>query len=246
MNNEILKIENVNVVYDKKNILNDINLSFQKNTINCIIGSSGCGKTTLLKVINKSIEFDKELELTGKIIFDNINTDDIDDTMLRKQIAMLMQVPIVFTFSIYKNLEYVLNYHFKLTKEEKEERIIDVLKRVRLYDEIKNDLKKPAEKLSGGQKQRLCLARSLLTEPKILLLDEPCSALDVVNTTCIEDLLLELKNNITIIIVTHNIPEAKKLNDRTIFMKDGKLIEDSEEIFTNPKNIETKEFLSIN
>ena len=174
------------------------------------------------------------------------NISEIVETNLRKQIAMLMQMPIVFPFSIYKNLEYVLDYHFKLSKNEKNDRIIDILKKVQLYDEIQNDLKMSAEKLSGGQKQRLCLARALLTEPKIILLDEPCSALDVYNTMCIENLLLNLKKELTIIIVTHNIQEAKRLNDRIIFMKDGKVIEDSKNFFDNMITEEAKAFINVN
>lgn len=246
MNNEIIKIKNLNVKYNDKYILKDINLTFNKNTISCIIGSSGCGKTTLLKTINNSILFENDLITTGDIYLDQINIKNIDEIVLRKDIAMLMQMPIVFPFSIYKNLEYVLKYHFKMSKDERNEQIIDILKKVKLYDEIKEDIKMSAEKLSGGQKQRLCLARALLTKPKVLLLDEPCSALDVVNTTCIEDLLLSMKNEITIIIVTHNIQEARKLNDRTIFMKDGNIIEDSTDYFENPRTDDSKAFININ
>lgn len=246
MENEILKIDNLNVYFDNKQILNDINISFNEKTISCIIGSSGCGKTTLLKTLNNSIVFDKDLTISGNIIFEGNNINDILDTSLRKQIAMLMQMPIVFPFSIYRNLEYVLNYHFSISKKEKEDRIIDVLKKVQLYDEIKNDLNMLAEKLSGGQKQRLCLARALLTEPKIILLDEPCSALDVFNTMCIENLLLDLKKDHTIIIVTHNIQEAKRINDRVIFMKDGKVIEDKEDFFDNMSTDEAKAFINVN
>lgn len=246
MENEILKVENLNVYFEKKQILNDINLCFNENTISCIIGSSGCGKTTLLKAINNSIVFDKELTIDGNIVFDEKNIKDISETSLRKEIAMLMQMPVVFPFSIYKNLEYVLDYHFKLSKNEKNDRIIDILKKVQLYEEIKDDLKMSAEKLSGGQKQRLCLARALLTEPKIILLDEPCSALDVFNTMCIENLLLELKKELTIIIVTHNIQEAKRINDRIIFMKDGKVLEDKEDFFENMATDDAKTFINVN
>ena len=246
MGNEILKVNNLNVYFENKQILNNINLTFDENTISCIIGSSGCGKTTLLKTINNSIAFDKELKIDGTIYFEGKNISEIVETNLRKQIAMLMQMPIVFPFSIYKNLEYVLDYHFKLSKKEKNDRIIDILKKVQLYDEIQNDLKMSAEKLSGGQKQRLCLARALLTEPKIILLDEPCSALDVYNTMCIENLLLNLKKELTIIIVTHNIQEAKRINDRIIFMKDGKVIEDSKDFFDNMITEEAKAFINVN
>ena len=246
MGKEILKVNNLNVHFENKQILNDINLSFNENSISCIIGSSGCGKTTLLKTINNSIVFDKELIIDGEVVFDGKNIKDIDETYLRKEIAMLMQMPVVFPFSIYKNLEYVLDYHFKLSKNEKNDRIIDILKKVQLYEEIKDDLKMSADKLSGGQKQRLCLARTLLTEPKIILLDEPCSALDVFNTMCIENLLLDLKKELTIIIVTHNIQEAKRINDRIIFMKDGKVLEDKEDFFENMTTDEAKTFINVN
>lgn len=246
MGNEILKISNLNVYFENKTILNDINVSFDKNTISCIIGSSGCGKTTLLKTINNSIVFDKELKKNGKIYYNGKNINDIVETDLRKDIAMLMQMPIVFPFSIYKNLEYVLDYHFKLNKKEKNDRIIDIIKKVKLYDEIKSDLEMSADKISGGQKQRLCLARALLTEPSIILLDEPCSALDVYNTMCIENLLMDLKKELTIIIVTHNIQEARRINDRIIFMKDGKILEDSEDFFENMITDEAKAFINVN
>lgn len=246
MTNEILKISNYNVNYGNKKILDNINLSFSKNTINCIIGSSGCGKTTLLKSINNSIVFESELQVDGSICYDGKNISDIDDSTLRKEVAMLMQMPVVFPFSLYKNLEYVLDYYFKIDKAKKNDMIVDILKKVQLYEEVKDDFNISAEKLSGGQKQRLCLARALLTEPKIILLDEPCSALDVFNTMCIENLLLELKKELTIIIVTHNIQEAKRINDRIIFMKDGKVLEDSEDFFENMATDEAKAFINVN
>lgn len=246
MTNEILTISNLNINYGSKKILDNINLSFKKNTINCIIGSSGCGKTTLLKSINNSIVFESELQVDGNICYDGKNISDIDDSTLRKEIAMLMQMPVVFPFSLYKNLEYVLDYYLKIDKTKKNDMIVDILKKVQLYEEVKDDFNISAEKLSGGQKQRLCLARALLTEPKIILLDEPCSALDVFNTMCIENLLLDLKKELTIIIVTHNIQEAKRINDRIIFMKDGKVLEDSEDFFENMATDEAKAFINVN
>lgn len=246
MTNEILTISNFNVNYGSKKILDNINLSFKKNTINCIIGSSGCGKTTLLKSINNLIVFESELQVDGNICYDGKNISDIDDSTLRKEIAMLMQMPVVFPFSLYKNLEYVLDYYLKIDKTRKNDMIVDILKKVQLYEEVKDDLNISAEKLSGGQKQRLCLARALLTEPKIILLDEPCSALDVYNTMCIENLLLSLKHESTIIIVTHNIQEAKRINDRIIFMKDGKVVEDNENFFENMSTEEARAFINVN
>jgi len=246
MRKEILKVNNLYVDFADKSILSNINLTFSENTISCIIGSSGCGKTTLLKTINNSIVFDKDLQTKGSILFREKNINDIAETTLRKEVAMLTQMPVVFPFSIYKNLEYVLDYHFKLNKHEKYDRIIDIIKKVQLYEELQNDLTMPAEKLSGGQKQRLCLARALLTEPSVILLDEPCSALDVYNTMCIENLLIDLKKELTIIIVTHNIQEAKRLNDRIIFIKDGKVLEDSEDFFENMITAEAKAFINVN
>ena len=246
MRKEILKVNNLYVDFADKSILSNINLTFSENTISCIIGSSGCGKTTLLKTINNSIVFDKDLQTKGSILFREKNINDIAETTLRKEVAMLTQMPVVFPFSIYKNLEYVLDYHFKLNKHEKYDRIIDIIKKVQLYEELQNDLTMPAEKLSGGQKQRLCLARALLTEPSVILLDEPCSALDVYNTMCIENLLIDLKKELTIIIVTHNIQEAKRLNDRIIFIKDGKVLEDSEDFFENMTTAEAKAFINVN
>lgn len=246
MTNEILTISNLNINYGSKRILDNINLSFRKNTINCIIGSSGCGKTTLLKSINNSIVFESELQVDGNICYDGKNISDIDDSTLRKEIAMLMQMPVVFPFSLYKNLEYVLDYYLKIDKTKKNDMIVDILKKVQLYEEVKDDLNISAEKLSGGQKQRLCLARALLTEPKIILLDEPCSALDVYNTMCIENLLLSLKHESTIIIVTHNIQEAKRINDRIIFMKDGRVLEDKEDFFENMTTDDAKTFINVN
>ena len=246
MRKEILKVNNLYVDFADKSILSNINLTFSENTISCIIGSSGCGKTTLLKTINNSIVFDKDLQTKGSILFREKNINDIAETTLRKEVAMLTQMPVVFPFSIYKNLEYVLDYHFKLNKHEKYDRIIDIIKKVQLYEELQNDLTMPAEKLSGGQKQRLCLARALLTEPSVILLDEPCSALDVYNTMCIENLLIDLKKELTVIIVTHNIQEAKRLNDRIIFIKDGKVLEDSEDFFENMTTAEAKAFINVN
>lgn len=246
LNNKILQIKDLNVKSKEKQILENIDIDFEENTISCIIGSSGCGKTTLLKSINNILAFDNDLSIKGLITFDNKDIREINETVLRKEIAMLMQIPVVFPFSIYKNLEYVLDYHFKLSKNKKNDKIIDILKKVQLYEEVKNDLSMSADKLSGGQKQRLCLARALLTEPKILLLDEPCSALDVYNTMCIENLLLDLKNELTIIIVTHNIQEAKRINDRIIFMKDGKVLEDKRDFFVNMSTDYAKNFININ
>lgn len=248
MNNVNVKIENLSVSYDGKKVIDNINYSFYRNEITCIIGASGCGKTTLLKIINRSIEYDENVKTSGNILLEENghfkNIYDISEEVLRKRVGIVSQNPVVFPFSIYKNLLYPLDYYTKLNKEEKKEKVINVLKKVELYDEVKDNLDKYADNLSGGQKQRLCIARTLLTEPEVLLLDEPCSALDVRNQDVIEKLLLQLKNEITIIIVTHNIKEAEKLKDKIIFMDAGKIIEDGVDIIKNPKSVALKDFLN--
>lgn len=241
--NNILKLKNINVFYGDKKILDNINIEFERNKITSIIGPSGCGKTTLLKTINKIILEENNAQITGDIEFDGINSNNIPIEILRKNIGIVFQSPTPFPMSIYKNISYALKY-YGYNKKHLENKIIDILKSVNLYDEVKDKLNTSALKLSGGQKQRLCLARSLTVEPNILLLDEPCSSLDIVNSEKIENTLIKLKENYTIIIVTHNINQAKKISDNTIFMRDGKIIESGKtfEILENSKDLIERDY----
>lgn len=241
--NNILKLKNINVFYGDKKILDNINIEFERNKITSIIGPSGCGKTTLLKTINKIILEENNAQITGDMEFDGINSNNIPIEILRKNIGIVFQNPTPFPMSIYKNISYALKY-YGCNKKYLENKIIDILKSVNLYDEVKDKLNTSALKLSGGQKQRLCLARSLTVEPNILLLDEPCSSLDIVNSEKIENTLIKLKENYTIIIVTHNINQAKKISDNTIFMRDGKIIESGKttEILENSKDLIERDY----
>lgn len=241
--NNILKLKNINVFYGDKKILDNINIEFERNKITSIIGPSGCGKTTLLKTINKIILEENNAQITGDMEFDGINSNNIPIEILRKNIGIVFQNPTPFPMSIYKNISYALKY-YGYNKKYLENKIIDILKSVNLYDEVKDKLNTSALKLSGGQKQRLCLARSLTVEPNILLLDEPCSSLDIVNSEKIENILIKLKENYTIIIVTHNINQAKKISDNTIFMRDGKIIESGKttEILENSKDLIERDY----
>lgn len=241
--NNILKLKNINVFYGDKKILDNINIEFERNKITSIIGPSGCGKTTLLKTINKIILEENNAQITGYMEFDGINSNNIPIEILRKNIGIVFQNPTPFPMSIYKNISYALKY-YGYNKKHLENKIIDILKSVNLYDEVKYKLNTSALKLSGGQKQRLCLARSLTVEPNILLLDEPCSSLDIVNSEKIENTLIKLKENYTIIIVTHNINQAKKISDNTIFMRDGKIIESGKttEILENSKDLIERDY----
>ena len=239
----ILKLKNINVFYGDKKILDNINIEFEKNKITSIIGPSGCGKTTLLKTINKIILEENNSRIIGNIEFDGVDTDNMPIEILRKNIGIVFQNPTPFPMSIYKNISYALKY-YGYNKKYLENKIIDILKSVNLYDEVKDKLNTSALKLSGGQKQRLCLARSLTVEPNILLLDEPCSSLDIINSEKIENTLIKLKENYTIIIVTHNINQAKKISDNTIFMRDGKIIESGKttEILENSKDLIERDY----
>lgn len=241
--NNILKLKNINVFYGDKKILDNINIEFERNKITSIIGPSGCGKTTLLKTINKIILEENNAQITGDMEFDGINSNNIPIEILRKNIGIVFQNPTPFPMSIYKNISYALKY-YGYNKKHLENKIIDILKSVNLYDEVKDKLNTSALKLSGGQKQRLCLARSLTVEPNILLLDEPCSSLDIVNSEKIENTLIKLKENYTIIIVTHNINQAKKISDNTIFMRNGKIIESGKttEILENSKYLIERDY----
>ena len=186
MNDIVLKLKDVYVYYGEKNILDNINIDFEKNKITSIIGPSGCGKSTLLKTINKIILEENNAIIKGDIYFNNINTNNIPVETLRKNIGIVFQTPTPFPMSIYKNISYALKY-YGFNKKQIEERTLEVLNMTSLYDEVKNKLNMSALKLSGGQKQRLCIARSLSVEPDILLLDEPCSSLDIINSNKIEE-----------------------------------------------------------
>ncbi|MHC1750861.1 MAG: phosphate ABC transporter ATP-binding protein [Cellulosilyticaceae bacterium] len=245
MNKFVLQTQNLNVFYSKQHILKDVNLSIEKNKITAIIGTSGCGKSTLLKSFNRISE-EVGGTLQGDILLDGIHYKDIPLEMLRRRIGLVCQSPVVFPFSIYKNMTYALKYHGKYTKKECDSCVATYLRKAYLYEEVKDYLKLPAAKLSGGQQQRLAIARALTINPEVLLLDEPCSALDVKNTAHIENLLLTLKNDYSIVIVTHNLAQAKRIADTIIFMEDGKIIESGspDAIFNQASQPETIAYLA--
>lgn len=246
LSENILEIKDFSVNYGKSRVLKNINLDIERNRITAIIGPSGCGKSTFLKSLNLMITEEKSIKISGDIYFDRKNIKDFQIENLRKKIGLVFQTPTPFPFSIYKNMIYAPIYYGVKDKKELDKIVKEKLILAGLYDEIKDEMNKSALSLSGGQQQRLCIARELTVEPEILLLDEPCSALDIQNTMKIEEMLKNLSSKYTIVIVTHNLAQAKRIADKTAFFFDGELIEynDTEVIFTNPKDEKTKNYIN--
>lgn len=247
MENKILKIKNLNAYYDETRVLNNISLDISENSVSAIMGPSGCGKTTFLRTINRMHEFTENARVEGEIYLKNENILNIEPIIVRRKIGMVFQRPNPFpSMSIFDNViaGYKLN-GIKMSKQEKNEIVEESLVRSGLWDEVKDSLHKKGSFLSGGQQQRLCIARALAMKPDILLLDEPTSALDPKATDKIEYLITELKSHITMILVTHNIAQAARISDYTIFLYLGDLVEfgKSSKIFTAPKDKRTEEYL---
>ncbi len=233
-------IENLAVAYNGKKAIKNINMKIPDKAVTALIGPSGCGKTTLLRTINRMHDLTKGAEVTGKIIIDGENVYDsyINPILQRRKIGMVFQKPNPFpTMSIWDNVAAGLKLNGVKDKSILNEIIEDSLKMAYLWDEVKDELKKPAVALSGGQQQRLCIARALAIQPEVLLMDEPASALDPIATQKIEQTIIELKKHYTIIIVTHNMQQALRVSDRTDFMYLGDLVEydKTEKIFKNPE-----------
>ena len=243
---KILEVKNFSVSYDDKKILKNINMYIDRNKITAIIGPSGCGKSTFLKSLNMMINEEKGAKTFGDIFFEGKNIKNFEIELLRKNIGLVFQTPTPFPFSIYKNMTYAPIYYGIKNKNQLDNLVKEKLKLAGLYDEIKDEINKSALSLSGGQQQRLCIARELTVEPEVLLLDEPCSALDIQNTIKIEEMLKNLSKNYTIIIVTHNLAQAKRIADKTAFFFDGELVEyeDTKKIFSNPRDEKTKKYIN--
>lgn len=237
---------NLNLSIANKPILKSIHIQFATNKVTALIGPSGCGKSTLLRSFNRMHDLNKETKINGKLLLDgkDIYANDVEVTDIRKRVGMVFQKPNPLPKSIYENLAFPLKIH-GTPKAEIPERIESALSACYLWEEVKDDLKKPATRLSGGQQQRLCIARTIILKPEIVLMDEPCSALDPISTQKIEELILELKKNYTIVIVTHNMQQAQRISDMVGYMYMGELIEFNTcaEIFNNPQKLLTKQYI---
>ena len=242
-----IKIQNLNLYAGKQHILKNINVEIPKNKITVIIGPSGCGKTTLLKCLNRLIDLYDDVKVTGKIIIDNediLNTE-ADLTKIRQKMGLLSQRPYPLPMNIYDNVAYGLRINGMKKKKLLNEQIEYHLRHANLWEEVKNRLKDPATKLSIGQQQRLCLARGLAVNPEIILADEPTSALDPISSQIIEEKFIELKDEYTIVLVTHILRQARRIGDYIMFMYLGELIEHGQasDIFQNPQMDKTKSYL---
>ncbi|MEO6546662.1 MAG: phosphate ABC transporter ATP-binding protein PstB [Ferruginibacter sp.] len=242
-----LSAHDMNLHFGNKKILKNINIDFPKNKITSLIGPSGCGKSTLLRSFNRMHDLSPDAKVEGHLKLDELDIYDkkTSVTDIRKRIGMVFQKPNPLPKSIYENLSYALNIH-RFPKAEIPKMVKAALKESYLWDEVKDELKKPAVKLSGGQQQRLCIARTVVLRPEVILMDEPCSALDPISTNKIEELIKSLKSNYTIVIVTHNMQQAQRISDKVGFMYLGELVEFDtvENVFKNPKNELTKNYVS--
>ncbi|MBM4150424.1 MAG: phosphate ABC transporter ATP-binding protein [Ignavibacteria bacterium] len=243
-----IKIRNFNVLYGEKQALNDITLDVQINKVTAFIGPSGCGKSTLLRSINRMNDLIYTFSANGKLTIDetNVYDPDIDVVELRKKVGMVFQKSIPFPKSIYENVAYGLRLNQTPPSTEVDEIVEYSLKKAALWDEVKDRLHDSATGLSGGQQQRLCIARAVAVNPEILLMDEPCSALDPISTAKIEELIEELKDSYTIVIVTHNMQQAARVSDSTGFFYMGDLIEfdKTRTLFTSPSKKETEDYIT--
>lgn len=239
-----MQVRDLNFFYGKSQALFGINLGIAANRITALIGPSGCGKSTLLRTMNRMYETAGDTLLEGEILLDGENILELDVTQLRRRVGMVFQRPNPFPKSIFENVAYGLRINGY--KGSIPEAVESSLRAAALWDEVKDQLHQSAYGLSGGQQQRLCIARGLAVDPEVLLLDEPCSALDPVNTAKIEELLFQLKEQRTIIIVTHNMQQAARVSDRTAFLLLGKLIEFNEtaQLFTRPSDPRTEAYIT--
>ena len=245
----ILEIKNISISYDQKvTAVKNVSAAVQRNTITAIMGPSGCGKSTLLRAVNRMHELYKNIQVTGEILLDGVNIMQEQPNAVRRKIGMVFQRPNPFpTMSIYDNVlaGYILN-GIRLSKSKKDEIVERNLRNVSLWDEVKGSLTKRGTFLSGGQQQRLCIARSLALQPELLLLDEPTSALDPIATKHVEDLIVKLKDEVTIMIVTHNMSQAMRISDMSMFMYLGELIEydRTDKMFNDPADERTRAYLT--
>jgi phosphate transport system ATP-binding protein len=240
--------ENVNFFYGTKQALNNININIYENRVTAIIGPSGCGKSTFIRLLNRMNDLITNSRLEGQIFLDgkDINAKEMDVVDIRRRVGMVFQKPNPFPKSILQNLSYGLEIKGDNNVERAAMKIEESLKKAALWDEVKDRLDSSALSLSGGQQQRLCIARCLVVEPEVILFDEPCASLDPISTKKIEELILELKKDYTIVIVTHNMQQAARVSDYTAFMYLGDLVEfgQTDKIFTIPKDKRTEEYLS--
>lgn len=243
-----IEAENVSFYYGQNQALNDVSIKMKKNTVTALIGPSGCGKTTFLRLINRMNDDIEGARIEGKIFIDdkNIYAKDVDIFDLRKKVGMVFQKPNPFPKTIFENVAFGLRVNNFKDKKEIEEIVEKSLKKAALWEEVKDKLKKSAYALSGGQQQRLCIARTLAIEPSVILMDEPTSALDPISTAKVEELIYNLKEKYTIVIVTHNMQQAGRISDQTAFFFMGMLIEvgETKGIFTNPKIEQTQNYIT--
>ncbi len=243
-----LLVHNLNLWYTENHALIDISMDIQENMITALIGPSGCGKSTFLRTINRMNDLIEGIRIEGEILLDSENVYDpkVDVTILRKKIGMVFQKPNPFLMSIYDNVAYGPRIHGIKSKTDLDEIVENSLKAAVLWDETKDRLRKSAMGLSGGQQQRLCVARAIAVQPEILLMDEPTSALDPISTLKIEDLMLELKKQYTVIIVTHNMQQAARISDTTAFFLLGEMVEydTTSVIMQNPRDKRTEDYIT--
>ncbi len=246
--NPIISTQDLNLHYGDFHALKSISMDMNRNTVTALIGPSGCGKSTYLRCFNRMNDLVDDVKIEGKIEIEgkDIYKSKIDVVDLRRNVGMVFQKPNPFPKSIFDNVAYGLEVGGIKDKKFIEERVIRSLNQAALWDEVKDKLKKSAFELSGGQQQRLCIARALAIEPKILLMDEPASALDPISTSKIEELIFTLKKEFTIVIVTHNMQQASRVSDTTAFFYLGELIEydDTKKIFTNPSKTQTEYYIT--
>lgn len=243
-----LEAKGVRVFYDDFEAIKGIDMQIKANKVTAFIGPSGCGKSTFLRLFNRMNDYVDGFRMEGEILKDgeNIYKKKVNVEQLRKQVGMVFQKPNPFPKSIYENVAYGLKIQGIKDKKFLKEKVEESLKQVALWDEVKDDLNKSAMALSGGQQQRLCIARTLAVEPSIILMDEPTSALDPLSTAKIEELIYELKQKYTIVIVTHNMQQAGRISDYTAFFYLGELIEydKSKKLFTNPEKQQTENYIT--
>ncbi len=247
MNMSKISIKNLDLYYGSFHALKSVNMEIPEKKITAFIGPSGCGKSTLLKSLNRMNDLVEGCKITGQVLLDGRDIyRDMDVNLLRKRVGMVFQKPNPFPMSVYDNVAYGPRTHGVRSKAKLDEIVEKSLRDAAIWEELKDRLKKSALGLSGGQQQRLCIARALAVQPEVLLMDEPTSALDPISTSKIEDLALELKKQYTIVMVTHNMQQAVRISDETVFFLLGEVVEsgNTEELFSMPKDKRTEDYIT--